>query len=178
MWVTPASTRIPLLMKFTVRWATPISRAASAMGPFPPPSEQRTASRVRRGLSSAKVSRWSSFGRIASAIVTDRSQITRIRSSSRIRPLSCLTSDVPTTDSSAFRADNPPYLDQLSPPEQKIGCDPVLPGHKGYAHARMFGIFEHPDLFRHRPTTSMLDRCHNFDEVFVVSTISRHRHTS
>ena len=33
------------------------------MGPFPPPSEQRTAPRARRDLSTAKVSRWSSFGR-------------------------------------------------------------------------------------------------------------------
>ena len=42
------------------------------MGPLPPPSEQRTAFRARRGLRTTMVSQWSSFGRIASAVAPGR----------------------------------------------------------------------------------------------------------
>ena len=76
---------IPLL-RFTARWATPISRAARAMGPFPPPSEQRTASRARRDPSTALIFRWLSFGRIASAVAPDRSRTTRTGTCSRESP--------------------------------------------------------------------------------------------
>ncbi len=62
MWSTSPNTLIPL-RRFTARWATPILRAAKAMGPFPSPFEQRTASQAKRGLSTASISQWSSFGR-------------------------------------------------------------------------------------------------------------------
>ena len=60
LYVVDARQHPDPLLRLIARWATPISWAAKAMGPFPPPSEQRTASRARRGLSTASISRWSS----------------------------------------------------------------------------------------------------------------------
>ena len=81
----PANTLISL-RRFTARWANPISRAARAKGPFPPPSEQRTASGARSGFRTTSIAWWSSFGRIASEVAPERSRTVRAGTCSKESP--------------------------------------------------------------------------------------------
>ena len=81
----PANTLISL-RRFTARWANPISRAARAKGPFPPPSEQRTASGARSGFRTTSIAWWSSFGRIASEVAPERSRTVRTGTCSKESP--------------------------------------------------------------------------------------------
>ncbi len=75
----------------------------------------------------------------------------RIRSSSRMRFFSYLASEVPTTDSSAFRADSPPSLTSFRHRKRRMGAmpfcratkDTLTPGRSGSSTIRIFSDTDH-----------------------------------